>query len=313
MFSKFFIIFSALLIAGTVQAKKCLFINSYHTGYGWSDGVEKGLEAKLGKTCDLTKFYLDTKNNKEGGAAKAAEVKALIEKEKFDVVLTCDDNAIKLVVIPFLKEGKTPVVFSGVNWNSEPYQLKLKHITGMEEIAPIQPILQEIKANNKTAKTAVFISADNESEQADFKYTSKLFEAGGIKMDSKLVKNFEEWKTEFKAAQDKYDVVFLNNDAGIKDYNKDAAKEFCQANSKKMSVGVYEWMGGCTTFTMMKDPTEQGEFLADAATKILAGTSPDKIPVKKNFRYNPAVTPKLIEKTGLKLTDGMMKKSVKFD
>lgn len=237
----------------------------------------------------------------------------MIEKEKFDIVLTSDDNAIKFVVIPFLKEGQTPVVFSGVNWNSEPYQLRMKHITGIEEIAPIQPIIQEIKAINRKAKTAVFLSADNETERADFKYTSKLFETGGMKMDSKFVKNFEEWKTEFKSAQDKYDVLFLNNDAGITDFNMDAAKKFCQENSKKIAVGVYEWMGGCTAFTMMKDPTEQGEFLADAASKILAGTSPDKILVKKNFRYNPAVTPKIIKKTGLVLTDGLMKKSVKFD
>lgn len=313
MYSKIIVIATALAIAGVAQAKKCLFINSYHKGYEWSDGIEKGLEAKLGKACDLTKFYMDTKQNKEGAAAKTAEVKALMDKEKFDIVFASDDNAVKFVVIPFLKGTTTPVVFSAVNWTAEPYQIKVKNITGMEEVAPIQPIIQEIRAVNKGAKTAVFISADNESEQADYKFSSKLFQAGGIKMDAKLVKNFEEWKTEYKAAQDKYDVIFLNNDAGIKDYNKDAARTFCQENGKKLSVAVYAWMSGCAVFTMMKDPTEQGEFMAESGIKIFAGTSPGSIPVKKNFRYLPGVTQKMIDKTGVKLSDGLMKKAAKLE
>ncbi|WP_089722103.1 hypothetical protein [Candidatus Entotheonella palauensis] len=55
-------------------AAKGLFISSYHQGYNWSDGVERGVRATLGNQCELRQFDMDTKRYK---APSDIEQKAL--------------------------------------------------------------------------------------------------------------------------------------------------------------------------------------------------------------------------------------------
>jgi ABC-type uncharacterized transport system substrate-binding protein len=301
-----------LAMGSSAFAKTCLFINSYHTGYEWSDGIEKGLEQGLGGKCELTKFYMDSKRNKDGAEAKGKEAKALIDAKKPDVVIIADDNAVKFILQPFYKDAKVPFIFTGVNWTGEGYGLPYKNTTGMLEVAPVQAIVQEVRAANKAVKTAVFLSADNESEQKDLNYTTKLFAAAGIKMTGVLVKNFADWKKAYKEAQESADLVFLNNNAGVADWNDGEAKEFATQNMKKLTTGIYEWMLPYASFVMMKSPEEQGKFAAKAAIAIMGGKAPNSISVEKNFEYSPAVNVGLSQKLPYKLSEALMKKSKKI-
>ena len=76
--------------APSYAGKKILFVNSYHEGYEWSDGVEKGLHTVLDGTGVEVKFVrLDTKRNPDEAFAKTAgtQAKAEIEAFKPDVVI----------------------------------------------------------------------------------------------------------------------------------------------------------------------------------------------------------------------------------
>ena len=70
------------LITSTANATQCLYISSYHTGYAWSDGVERGLLKELEGHCEITTFNMDTKRNKDEASKKKAalEAKSLIER-----------------------------------------------------------------------------------------------------------------------------------------------------------------------------------------------------------------------------------------
>ena len=70
-----------LCTAHPAWAAKCLFVSSYHQGYAWSDGVERGLRPVLQGHCELKQFDMDAKRHKEPEeiAQKALEAKALIE------------------------------------------------------------------------------------------------------------------------------------------------------------------------------------------------------------------------------------------
>ncbi len=51
-------------LAANDSAFKILYINSYHRGYAWSDGIEAGLENKFrdaGRPFELSTESLDTK------------------------------------------------------------------------------------------------------------------------------------------------------------------------------------------------------------------------------------------------------------
>ena len=94
---------SALLPAGaSAAAKKCLFVSSYHQGYAWSDGVERGLRSVLEGECEIRQFDMDTKRRKSMPDKKQAalEAKALIGSWQPDVVIAADDNAAKYLIQP---------------------------------------------------------------------------------------------------------------------------------------------------------------------------------------------------------------------
>src|ERR671924_200127 len=55
----------SLGIASPTWAAKCLFVSSYHHGYAWSDGVERGVRAVLEGHCELMQFDMDAKRHKD--------------------------------------------------------------------------------------------------------------------------------------------------------------------------------------------------------------------------------------------------------
>ncbi len=300
---------SILLVAPQLFAKTCLWVDSYHQGYEWSDGIERALDAGLKGKCDLIKFRMDTKRVPATAKQKGEEAKAFIDSKKPDVVIVSDDNAVKHILMPFYKDAALPFVYIGVNWSGDAYGLPYKNTTGMIEVAPVPAIIQEVKAASKDIKKAVFLSVDNETEQTDAKYSQKLFKAGGIEMETVLVKTMADWKNAFKKAQDSADMLYLSNNAGINDWNEADAKATAEAGSKKISVGIYQWMSPYSMIVMMKQPEEQGEFGANAAVQILNGKAPSSIPVERNKMANPIVNGTLVGKTQYKLSESLMKKA----
>jgi len=50
--ANFFMLFALLFcFVPSSDAAKCLYISSYHKGYEWNDGIERGLEAELKGQC----------------------------------------------------------------------------------------------------------------------------------------------------------------------------------------------------------------------------------------------------------------------
>ena len=125
----------------TAQAgKKILFINSYHEGYAWSDGEEKGAKAALaGSGAELRFHRMDTKRHQEEAFRVKAGQKAReeIEAWKPDLVIVADDPAVKYVLQQYYKGAKVPFVFCGVNWDATKYGLPYPNATGMLEVAPV--------------------------------------------------------------------------------------------------------------------------------------------------------------------------------
>ena len=67
--------------------KKVLFVNSYHEGYEWSDGIEAGLQDILkGSGVELEFVRLDTKRNPTDEFGREAGIKAKAEIEAFKPV-----------------------------------------------------------------------------------------------------------------------------------------------------------------------------------------------------------------------------------
>jgi len=106
---------------GRYQGKKILWVDSYHKGYGWSDGIERGIRGILYESgAELHIFRMDGKNNNDPDSFTAAGKRAWqeIQSYKPDAIIASDDIAQKYLVVPFLYGGDFPVAFCGVNWDA---------------------------------------------------------------------------------------------------------------------------------------------------------------------------------------------------
>jgi ABC-type uncharacterized transport system substrate-binding protein len=282
---------------------RCLFVSSYHQGYAWSDGVEKGLRETLDGRCQLEQFNLDTKRDKDPDsiARKITVVQRIIEQGKPDVVITADDNAAKYLIKPYYIDSDIPFVFCGINWSAKSYGFPASNVTGMIEVAPIKPLMEWAQRLALPARKAVYIGADTLTEKKNYERYRALGEKMGIEIESELVATSDDWAKAYVDAQQS-DFVILGSNAGINDWQEDALKKTIPGLTKKISITVHEWMMPYTAIGFTKLPEEQGIWAGKTALAIVEDDiKPSEIPVVANRLWDIWINPGLTEPCGIKL------------
>jgi len=303
-----------LLSVSTVEAQdlpRCLHVMSYHQGYAWNDGIEEGVERILNGKCALKKFYMDSKRNSSPKFIqnKALQAKALIEDYQPNIVIASDDNASRYLVQVFYKNAELPFVFAGINWTAEPYDYPYKNATGMVEVAPILTMLEIAQRNAGNIRDVVFLSADVLTEHKDYKHYINVYEPLGIKVKGIFAKNMREWEAGFIEAQ-KGDIIILGNNAGVNDWDNARAERRVNKSGKKLTMTTYKWMMPFTMLGVSKVAAEQGEWAAEVALEILAGTAVSEIPVTINRRWLFFRNKPLLESAGIRIDSVTRKKTI---
>jgi ABC-type uncharacterized transport system substrate-binding protein len=301
--------------AGTAAPARCLYVSSYHAGYEWNDGIERGLESALQKRCEIKKFYMDGKRNlgQEFAKARALEARQLVKTWKPDIIIAADDNASKYLIMPYFKNASVPVVFCGLNWTAKPYDYPYRNATGMLEVGPIEALQAEVRAVVKNARHGVFLSADELTQNKEFAMTRELYARHGITMTHAAVRTLADWQAGFSAAQKNADFMVIGNHAGIKDWDEAAARRYVYEHGRRFTVTYLEWMAPYAMLTMAKIADEQGEWAGKVALLILNGTPPSKIPIVANRRWNMFVNTRLLDKPGIQLSTDILQKAVKVE
>jgi ABC-type uncharacterized transport system substrate-binding protein len=282
-----------------LAGKKVLFVNSYHEGYAWSDGEEKGARLVLEAAGVKVEFQrMDVKRHQGDAAftkAAALEAKARIETGKPDLVILADDPAVKELLVPYFKNAKLPFVFCGVNWEAGKYGLGA-NTTGMLEVALVKELLAGLKDYAKGGRIG-FLTVDSETERIEGPYYKKAL---GISFTSeRYVKTLAEWKDAYQKMQGEVDVLFLGNFAGINDWNEADAAAFVQATSKVPTGTIYDFMMPYSMLGYTKIAEEQGAWAGKAALDILKGAAPASIPVASNKQAQIFINPRLAAKAGV--------------
>lgn len=296
-------------LAGAAAQPKCLFVSSYHKGYAWSDGVERGLRSVLKGQCEIRQFDMDTKRKKTEADKQAAALaaKTMVDEWKPDVVITADDNAAKYLIKPFYKDHDVPFVFSGVNWTAKEYGFPYTNVTGIVEVAPIKPMLERAISIAK-GKTAFYLGADTLTEKKNL----ARFEAGAeelrVTLTHALVSTMAEWEASLAKAQEA-SFVIMGSNSGVKDWDEAKAKAIAAKHSKKLSVTSHGWMMPVTMFGMTKVPEEHGEWGAKSALAIISGTSPADIPIVSNSRWDYWANTDLLTSAKVKLPRSLRRKA----
>lgn len=288
------LLLSLSVASAQTQGKKVLYIDSYHEGYAWSDGITKGVQTALsGSGVELKIFRMDTKrnNNEEFKKQAAEKAKAVIEEFKPDVVIASDDNASKFLIEPYYKGGDLPFVFCGVNWDASIYGFPVSNVTGMVEVDAVPQLIDQLKKFGKNQGDRIgYISENVETSMKNPKYYKSIF---NIDIQTAFSESYEQFKKDFVDIQKNVDVLIIDYVDGWKDQGVD---DFIIQNTT-VPTGVFQ--DSFATHALIgftKVAEEQGGWAADAALKILKGTSPADIPIAKNKEGMLILNAKVAEK-----------------
>ena len=285
---KFFTLLIFLSISLFAKATPtCVYISSYHQGFSWSDGIEKGIRTTLKNKCKVVQFNMDTKRYKDEAfkEAQALNAKNFIDALNPDIVITSDDNAAKYLVSKYYKNSKIPFVFCGVNCTVEKYGFPYENVTGMIEITPISNLYNVAKQILKPKK-AIFIGDNTITDKKDLVRFKKDAKKANILLDDILIDEVEDWKKAYKDAQSKYDFVILGHNSAIKNWNDEDIKKFIYKNTKILSLTTYTWMMEFSTIGLTIQAEEQGEWSANTALAIIDGYPIKDISITTNKRWD---------------------------
>ena len=292
--------FSAAPTNASYKGKKVLFIDSYHEGYAWSDGITNGIKSVIdGKGMTLKIERMDTKRNKTEDFKKEAalKMKAVIEDFKPDVVIAADDNASKFLIAPYYKGTNLPFVFCGVNWDASGYGFPTSNVTGMVEVTPVPQLLEQLKPYAKGDRIG-FLGPDILTARKEVENYKKVF---GMTVSEYYAKDFDDWKKGFKELQKSVDMLLIASDGGLYSDKASEMKSFVEANTTVPTGASYDFMAPYVLLDFAKVAEEQGSWAADAALKVLDGTSPANIPVVKNKEGKLIVNVRIAKTLGVEI------------
>jgi hypothetical protein len=294
------------LVLSAQAAKRVLYIDSYHQGFPWSDGITEAVQSVMaGQDVTLKIIRLDTKNHPDEAYKKqvALKAKATIEAFRPDVVIASDDNASKYIIVPYYKDARLPFVFCGVNYTAEPYGFPFSNVTGMVELPPAIKLIYSLKHFSRITKVG-YLAADTLTERKDGQFTKRDVREDFVE---RYVSTFSQWQREFIKLQDEVDALIIGNNGGIKGWDDDEATRFAEQNTRIVTGCLLDWIAPYAFLGATRSATEQGTYAAQTALEILNGTPPSSIPIRGNVQANIIINMKIAKKLNKKIPASFMK------
>lgn len=285
---------------------KVLVVMSYEEDFHWSQAIKKGIESSLLTEADLTFFYMDTKVNKAGGIQKASEAFQLFQSLNPNGVITVDDNAQSMFVVPYLKDKvSTPVMFAGVNAPPVKYGFPNPHISGVLERGHIRESIVFLQQLKPEVNRVGFITKNSPSGKAVIGQVKQ--EKEGYAADVcgiEFVETVADVKLAAKRLSETCHAVYVDGAAGIKSANgslsyrelfKEIALHFdgpiIGANSHHVESGAFS--------AVVKTGYEQGETAARMLLRAMKGTPVSEISVTRNYRGKRVLNATAIKQFGI--------------
>ena len=149
---------------------RVLYINSYHRGYAWSDGIEAGLRERFaasGKKIEVSVEFLDSRRFASGAQnAALADALAIKYANYRPAVIVVSDNAAFDFAIAHRERlfPGLPIVFCGYN-NFRPDVIEglVNNITGVNEEISIDETIELALKVHPDTRTLAFVTSTGES------------------------------------------------------------------------------------------------------------------------------------------------------
>lgn len=297
------------------NTKKIYFINSYHSGYAWSDGVEygllKSLRAKTNYLLDLKIYRMNTKLNQDVEYIRdqAAKVVSEISLYKPDVIISADDNAAKYVIEPYYKNGPIPTIFCGLNWDASIYGFPTEYVTGMVEIAPVQSLINELSKHSNGTKLG-YLGSNTYSETKEIDHYKRQL---GIDFyNGYHVNTIEDYKRRFVELQVTVDILILINVTGIEGWKNKDHYDFIKENTLIPSGTTSQNVNDLAAISFVRIPEEQGEWAGEQAINYLNGVPFRNIKITTNKKSEITINKTLVDRLNLRLDKDLLETASVF-
>lgn len=274
------------ILGGTADAadgmRRILHVDSYHQGNEWNDRIVAALRDTLtGKNVELRIVHLDAKRHPSEDEIRASALDVLREISDFkpDVVTVNDDPAAQYLLMPYLRDTATPVVFCGLNWDASAYGLPYRNTTGMVEVSPIPQIIRLMRQHARGPRLG-FLAEDTDVKRKELAFHERLF--GVTYEKTYFVGSHKAWRDAFLRAQKEVDMLMIFGVGAIADWNPADARRLAEEHSEIPSGTDFEWLTPVSLIGVAKRPEEQGRWTAQAALRILDGVDPSSIPLTYN-------------------------------
>ena len=288
----FFLIFSIQGISGADSSpkKRVLVLNSYHKGLSWTDNIVKGVESVLppeSNHLEISFEYMDTKrNSSELYFTKLYEIyKIKYEKERFDVIIACDNDALNFVS-KYRKTlfADTPIVFCGINDFQDSMVWDPSTVTGVVEETDMKSTLDiALKLFPATSqvvviddKTTTGVAMKNELLQVMPFFRNKV---RFVFFDDF---NIAELRQKVRSIPPDSIILLLvvNRDRTGNFFAYEESLAFIYDESKVPIFSVWDfYLGGGIVGGMLTTGYSQGRTAAEMALRVMHGTKVADIPL----------------------------------
>ncbi len=287
-----------LFLSGCGESpRRILYINSDHEGYAPSDEKMLAVQQAVAARPDIVLkiFFLDAQRQRDEKHLEARVREALETVEEFnpDVLIAADDDAVKHVIAPHFRKGRIPVVFCGVDWTCQQYGLPTAQVTGMLEVPPVRETVHALRDNVPSVRNCFVLSGNSVSDRKNARTLETLLRGEGLHSETILVKDFDEWKRHFDAANNTADAVFLPSMGGIDGWDDTKAYEFVFRTIRKPVFTCERSMMRFAVFGFTMVESEQGQWAVRTALEILSGKSPVDFSVAVNRETRGYINPVL--------------------
>jgi ABC-type uncharacterized transport system substrate-binding protein len=281
------------------EKKKIVYVNSYNSSFPPSMQITKGVYETLPTdSFDIVSYFMDSKRNPSENYIKERtnEILDSIKTESPDLLIVSDDNAVKYLVVPNFQNDPMPIVFCGVNWTAEQYDLSHCNITGVLELLPIKEAMLMLKSYYPNMKKLLVLNENTTTSRKTQPLLDTLLIDIGLSVKQELVDDFEAWKSVFIEGSENYDAIYLQTRGAIKNWDHEEALRTIEKHIKVPLVTCEDFMMPYVVLGVTQVSKEQGMKAAEMAKKILKGTNPSEIPVIRNQMTTVWINRSLAEK-----------------
>lgn len=271
-----------------------VYVNSFHPGDAPGDAITQAVrEGLAGADLELEVHYLDGKRNPAALPQAAERVMAAIRAFQPGVVLVSGDPAMLHLVVPYLRAGPTPVLFSGVDWTADPYEVPNRYVTGMLEMPPVEETVELVKARAPDIEDLFVLSEDTPRERKNRRFLDPIYWKSGLSTTYGLVSDFEKWKRAFVWANRNADVVYFIANTGIRHWDEEEAVEHIRRHIRVPMFCCDPSLIRYCVAGRVNVKSEPGAWMASQALRVVAGTKPEEIPLARNAQSRVVGNPDL--------------------